>query len=396
MKINPIIFSLSLFLLISNSVFSQIRTGADQTEHYLSYLKGKRIAMVVNPTSRIGNQSIVDSLHALGVNIVKVFGPEHGFRGDVGAGVKVKDAVDPLTGIKIVSLYGKTNKPTKEMLADVDLVIFDIQDIGTRYFTYIATMHRVMEACGENGKELLILDRPNPNGYFVDGPILDMAYKSDIGMHPVPITHGMTVGEYAHMINGQGWLANGIVCKIKVIPMQNYRHDLEYIPPVNMSPNINTNQAILLYPSTCLFEGTILSEGRGTQFPFTVIGSPALKGIYSFSFTPVMIKGMSATPIYMNQECFGLDLRQVDLKKLRESKRINLSWLIELYNKHPNKDIFFDNKQSKEIVPFEKLAGGNVLRDQIIAGLSEDEIRKSWEPGLQAYNKMRAQYLLYP
>ncbi|MBE8719667.1 exo-beta-N-acetylmuramidase NamZ family protein [Sphingobacterium pedocola] len=382
-------------MLIATSAVGQIRTGAEQTSAYVSYLKGKRVGMVVNPTSRIGNKSIVDSLLGLGVNIVKVFGPEHGFRGDVGAGVKVSDAVDPLTGIQVVSLYGKTNKPTKAMLADVDVMVFDIQDIGVRYFTYIATMHRVMEACAEHGKELLILDRPNPNGYFVDGNILDMAFKSDIGMHPVPIVHGMTVGEYAQMINGEGWLANGIKCKIKVIPMANYSRDMEYLPPVNMSPNINTYQAILLYPSTCLFEGTILSEGRGTQFPFTVTGSPALKGIYSFSFTPVAIKGMSATPIYMGEECFGLDLRNVDPKKLRQSKSINLSWLIELYQKYPDQKVFFDKKQSKEIVPFEKLAGGNTLREQIEAGLTEDQIRKSWEPGLRQYNEMRKKYLIY-
>lgn len=396
MKKNKFAFFLFAFLLLSNVAISQIRTGADRTSEYLSYLKGKRIGMVVNPTSRIGDRSSVDSLVSLGVNIVKVFGPEHGFRGDVGAGVKVADAIDPSTGVKIVSLYGKTNKPTKEMLADVDLMIFDIQDIGVRYFTYIATMHRVMEACAENDVELLILDRPNPNGYFVDGPILDMTFKSGIGMHPVPIVHGMTVGEYAQMINGEGWLANGIKCKIKIIPVLNYSHDMEYVPPVDMSPNINTYQAVLLYPSTCLFEGTVLSEGRGTKFPFTVIGSPALKGIYDFSFTPVSIKEMSATPIFMGQECFGLDLRQVDLKKLREAKKIDLSWLIEMYNNYPDKKIFFDSKQSKEIVVFEKLAGGDVLREQIVAGLTEDEIRKSWEPGLEEYKKMRSKYLIYP
>lgn len=394
--INKLTCFFCVFFLMAHDAVSQIRTGAEQTSEYVDYLKGKRVGMVVNPTSRIGNKSSVDSLFSLGVNIVKVFGPEHGFRGDVGAGVKISDDVDPSTGIKIVSLYGRTNKPTKEMLADVDVVVFDIQDIGVRYFTYIATMHRVMEACAENGKELLILDRPNPNGYFVDGPILDMAFKSDIGMHPVPVTHGMTVGEYAQMINGEGWLANGIKCNIKVIPVLNYTHDMEYVPPVNMSPNINTYQAVLLYPSTCLFEGTVLSEGRGTQFPFVVFGSPAYKGIYDFSFTPLSIKGMSATPIYMGQECFGMDLRQIDLKKLRSTKRIDLSWLIEMYRNYPDQKVFFDSKQSKEIVVFEKLAGGHTLQQQIVAGLTEDEIRKSWEPGLREYEEMRKKYLIYP
>jgi len=383
------------FLLVQ-STYAQFRTGAEQTAAYVGYLKGKRVGMVVNNSSKIGDSSTVDSLIALGVTIVKVFGPEHGFRGDVGAGVKVSNEIDPKTGVKVVSLYGKTKKPTKEMLSDVDILVYDIQDIGVRYFTYIATMHRVMEACAEQGKELIILDRPNPNGYFIDGPILDMAYKSDIGMHPVPITHGMTVGEYAQMINGEGWLANGVQCKIKVIKMQNYSHDMPYLPPVKMSPNINTAQAILLYPATCLFEGTILSEGRGTQYPFTVIGSPALKDIYSFSFTPVSIKDMSATPIYKDQVCYGLDLRNVDLQKLRAEKKINLSWLIETYNKYPKKEIFFDNKQSKEIVPFEKLAGGTKLKEQIVAGMTAEEIRKSWEPDLATYRKMRQQYVLYP
>jgi uncharacterized protein YbbC (DUF1343 family) len=395
MKIQKISLFICLFLLVSKPSISQIIPGADRITEYLDYLKGKRIGMVVNPTSRIGDKPSVDSLLALGVNIVKVFGPEHGFRGDVGAGVKVKDAVDPITGVKVVSLYGKTNKPTKEMLEDVDLMIFDIQDIGVRYFTYLATMHRVMEACAEHGKELLILDRPNPNGYFVDGPILDMAYKSGIGMHPVPITHGMTVGEYAHMINGEGWLANGITCKIKVIPVANYSHDMEYIPPVNMSPNINTYQAVILYPATCLFEGTVLSEGRGTMFPFTVIGAPEFKNVYDFSFTPKSIKNMSATPIHLGKKCYGLDLRNVDLKSIREAKAINLSWLIETYNKYPNKQIFFDNKQSKEIVVFDKLAGGPLLKQQIIDGMSEEEIRESWKPGLEKYKLIRNKYLLY-
>lgn len=382
-------------LMFVQFAVAQIRTGADQTHQYLDYLAGKRIGMVVNPTSIIGDKSSVDSLVALGVNVVKVFGPEHGFRGDVGAGVTVGDAIDPATGVKIVSLYGKTNKPTKAMLEDVDLMLFDIQDIGVRYYTYLGTLHRVMEACAENGKELLILDRPNPNGYFIDGPILDMKYKSGIGMHPVPVTHGMTVGEYAKMINGEGWLSGGVQCKIKVIPVANYTHDMEYVPPVNMSPNINTYQSVLLYPSTCLFEGTVLSEGRGTLFPFTVIGAPALKGVYEFSFTPRSIKEMSATPIYLNQQCFGIDLRNVDLKELRAQKKINLSWLIDMYNKYPNQAIFFDSRQSKEIVVFSKLAGGNTLQKQIESGLSEEQIRKSWEPGLKAYKVMREKYLIY-
>ncbi|QEM10761.1 exo-beta-N-acetylmuramidase NamZ domain-containing protein [Mucilaginibacter rubeus] len=371
-------------------------TGADQTEKYLPYLSGKRIGMVVNPSSQIGDKASVDSLKALGVNIVKIFGPEHGFRGDASNGAKVDDSVDPKTGIQVVSLYGKTGKPSPKDLSEVDLMIYDLQDVGARYYTYLATLHRVMEACAENDKELLILDRPNPNGYMVDGPVLDMKLKSGIGFHPVPIAHGMTVGEYAQMINGEGWLANGVKCRLKIITIANYKHSMPYTLPVHPSPNLNTQQSILLYPSLCLFEGTIISQGRGTYFPFTVLGNPDLKGQYGFSFTPVGIKGMSETPLFENQECFGLDLRNYDTQKMVKSKQINLSWLIEMYKAYPYKDRFFDFKQSKQIGNFDKLAGTTDLKEQIIAGKTEDEIRKSWEPKLNQFKKMRKQYLLYP
>ncbi len=373
----------------------EIITGADQTEKYVPYLKGKRVGMVVNPTSIIGTKASVDSLLSLGVNIVKVFGPEHGFRGDASAGVSVEDSKDSKTSIPIISLYGKNHKPSKESLADVDVMVFDIQDVGARFYTYIATMHRVMEACAENGKEMLILDRPNPNGYFVDGPVLDMQLKSGIGMHPVPIAHGMTVGEFARMINGEGWLANGVKCKIKVIPVANYRHDMLYTLPVNPSPNLNTQQSIMLYPSVCLFEGTIISQGRGTHFPFTVLGNPDLKGKYSFSFTPVSIKGMSETPLHMNKTCYGLDLRKYDINKLVKSRQINLKWLIELYAAYPDKEKFFDYKQSKEMGNFDKLAGTTLLKEQIVAGLPEAQIRKTWEPELKKFKETRKKYLLY-
>ncbi|WP_207422395.1 exo-beta-N-acetylmuramidase NamZ family protein [Desertivirga brevis] len=372
-----------------------IITGADQLDKYLTYLDGKRVGMVVNQTSIIGKKHSVDSLKALGVNIVKVFGPEHGFRGDVGAGVKVNDAVDPKTGIPVVSLYGKTQKPTKQMLDDLDLVVFDIQDVGARFYTYIITMHRVMEACAENGKELLILDRPNPNGYLIDGPILDMNLKSGIGIHPVPIAHGMTVGEYAQMINGEGWLANRVKCKITVVPVANYSHDMPYKLPVNPSPNLNTQQSILLYPSLCLFEGTVISQGRGTVFPFTVLGNPELKGRYSFSFTPKSIKGMSETPLHMDKTCFGLDFRTISERELRASKQINLKWLKEFYEAYPGKERFFDYKQSKEMGNFDKLAGNVELKQQIQAGWSENKIRKSWKRGLDEFKQIRKKYLIY-
>ena len=251
----------------------KFRTGAEQTEKYLPLLKGKRIGMVVNPTSIIGKHTVVDSLLKRGVNIVKIFGPEHGFRGDASAGIHVDDAVDAKTGIKVISLYGKHSTPTKEDLADVDIMIFDIQDVGVRFYTYMNTLQHVMEACAVNNREVMIFDRPNPNAYFIDGPILDPKFKSGIGIQPIPIVHGLTLGEYAQMLNGEGWLKDKVKCKITVIKNANYTHDMPYVLPVKPSPNLNTPQSILLYPSTCLFEGIYLNHGRGTQFPFTVIGT---------------------------------------------------------------------------------------------------------------------------
>ena len=382
---------------IGNVISSQsgIITGAEQTGKYLGLLHGKRIGIVANPSSIIGKTSLVDSLNSLGIKIVKIFGPEHGFRGTASAGATVGDSIDAKTGIMEISLYGKKSKPSKEDLADVDLLIFDIQDVGTRFYTYINLLARVMEACADNGKELIILDRPNPNGFSVDGPILDMKLKSGIGMFPIPITHGMTVGELAQMYNGEGWLANQVKCKITVIPLDNYTHKMEYTLPLAPSPNLNTQQSILLYPSLCLFEGTIISQGRGTHFPFTVLGNPNLKGKYTFSFKPVSIKGMAETPLHQDQVCYGLDLRKYNTGELRKSGKINLSWLIEMYKAYPEREKFFDFRQSRQMGNFDKLAGTTLLKEQIIDGKSEKEIRKSWEPGLSDFKKLRAKYLLY-
>lgn len=382
--------------VVASSAQARIKTGAEQTEKYLPLLNGKRVAIVANQTSIIGKTSLVDSLKTLGINVVKIFGPEHGFRGTASAGAIVADSMDVKTGIREISLYGKKSKPSKADLADVDLVIFDIQDVGARFYTYINLLAKVMESCAENNRELLILDRPNPNGYCVDGPILDMKLKSGIGMFPIPITHGMTIGELAQMYNGEGWLANRMKCKITVIPVANYTHGMEYELPVAPSPNLNTQQAILLYPSVCLFEGTIISQGRGTHFPFTVLGNPDLKGKYKFSFTPISIKGMSETPLHQNKICYGLDLRKFDTGELRKTGQINLKWLMEMYQAFPNKEKFFDYKQSNQMGNFDKLAGVATLREQIIAGKSEKEIRASWEPGLTDFKKMRKKYLLYP
>jgi len=369
----------------------KIITGADQTNLYFNYLKGKNIGMVVNQTSVIGAHltASVDSLLRSGITIKKIFGPEHGFRGDASNGATVDDAIDAKTGLPVISLYGKHYKPTSADLQGLDVVIFDIQDVGARFYTYISTLHYVMEACAENNKELLILDRPNPNGYSVDGPILDTAYKSFVGMHPIPITHGMTIAEYAQMINGEGWLKNHVQCKLKIIKMANYTHSSTYVLPVNPSPNLNMPQSILLYPSLCLFEGTTLSVGRGTMVPFQEVGHPSLKGKYSYSFTPVSIAGMSEDPPQKNQVCYGIDLKNYDVSILQKSGKLNLSWLIDLYKAFPDKPKFFN-------AYFAKLAGGETLRKQIEAGKTEKEIRDSWEPGLSNFKAMRRKYLLYP
>lgn len=380
----------------TNSTGTTIRTGADQTEKYVSYLKGKRVAIMANPTTIIGKKHLVDSLQTLGIKIVKVFGPEHGFRGNVSAGDHVKDEKDPTTGIPIISLYGAKNKPSKADMADVDIMVYDLQDVGVRFYTNINALIRLMEACAENNKELLILDRPNPNGYLIDGPILDMKYKSGIGMFPLPMSHGLTVAEFAQMANGEGWLLNKAKCKLKIIPVANYNHDMPYTLPVKPSPNLNTQQSILLYPSTCMFEGVYVNHGRGTQFPFTVLGSPDLKGKYTFSYTPTSIKGMAERPLFMNEVCYGLDLRNYDVDLLRKSGKINLQWIMELYKAHPQKEKFFDSRLSNQMGRVENVIGSGLFRQQIIDGVSEAEIRKSWEPGLSRYKEMRKKYLLYP
>jgi len=369
----------------------QIITGANQTKLYIPYLKGKKIGMVVNQTSVIGSglTPSVDSLLKLGINIKKIFGPEHGFRGNASNGATVNDAVDTETGLPVISLYGKHFKPTPADLQGLDIIIFDIQDVGVRFYTYISTLHYVMEACAENNVELMILDRPNPNGFYVDGPILDTAYRSFVGMHPVPIVHGMTIAEYAQMINGEGWLKNHVQCKLKIIKVANYKHSMPYVLPVNPSPNLNSAQSVLLYPGLCLFEGTTLSVGRGTMFPFQVVGSPLLKGKYSYSFTPVSIPGMSEDPPLKNQVCYGLNLKNYDTDSLRAAGQLNIAWLISLYNAYPDKQHFFN-------AYFKKLTGGEVLQKQIESGQTEQQIRESWAPGLSRFKLIRQKYLLYP
>jgi uncharacterized protein YbbC (DUF1343 family) len=369
----------------------KIIPGADRTDLYLDYLRGKNIGMVVNQTSVIGAQLTpsVDSLLKLGIHITKIFGPEHGFRGDASNGASVNDAVDAKTGLPVISLYGnKHYKPTPEDLKGLDLVIFDIQDVGARFYTYISTLHYVMEACAENNVELMILDRPNPNGFYVDGPVLDTAFHSFVGMHPVPIVHGMTIAEYAQMINGEGWLKNHVKCRLKIIKVANYSHNSDYILPVNPSPNLNTAKSILLYPSVCLFEGTTLSLGRGTYSPFLQIGHPLLKGVYDYSFTPVSIPGMSEDPPQKGKTCYGIDLKNYNTNIFKTTGQLNLAWLIELYKAFPDKQHFFT-------AYFTKLAGTTELQKQIEDGKTEKQIRESWQPKLDRFKLMRSKYLLY-
>jgi uncharacterized protein YbbC (DUF1343 family) len=370
----------------------EIITGADQTELYIGYLKGKNIGMVINQTSVIGKNLTlsVDTLLKLGITVKKIFGPEHGFRGDASNGATVNNGNDPATGLPVISLYGnKHYKPTPADLKGIDIIIFDVQDVGARFYTYLSTLHYVMEACAENNVELMILDRPNPNGFYVDGPVMDTAYRSFIGLNPIPIVHGLTIAEYAQMINGEGWLKNHVRCKLKIIKVANYKHSSAYTLPVNPSPNLNTEKSILLYPSVCLFEGTTLSLGRGTMYPFLQIGHPGLEGKYKYSFKPVSIPGMSEDPPQKDKICYGINLENYDTNKIRTTGKINLSWLIELYEAFPDKEHFFN-------AYFTKLAGTEELRKQIEAGKSEEEIRASWEPALSKYKTEREKYLLYP
>lgn len=353
-----------------------IEVGAEQSSMYLKLLKGKKVGFVGNHTSVMDNgQHVVDYLLSKGVNIVKIYAPEHGFRGTAAAGAKISDEVDEKTGIHVVSLYGKNYKPSPEMLEGVDVLIYDIQDVGCRFYTYISTMTYVMEAGAENGKKVIVFDRPNPNGYYVDGNILDPAYKSFVGMHPVPIVYGMTSGEYAKMANGEGWLKNGVKCDLTVIPCKNYTHSMHYDLPVPPSPNLATEHSVALYPSLCYFEGTPLSEGRGTPWPFEVFGSPLLPET-GFTFTPESSKNKGVL-------CNGVDLRDTP-----DPGCIDLKYVIWAYDNYEQKDKFF-------MKFFDTLCGGDTIRKQIQAGMTAEQIRETWKPGIDAFMKTRAKYLMY-
>jgi uncharacterized protein YbbC (DUF1343 family) len=367
---------------------NKLLTGADQIDTVLALIAGRKTALLVNNTAMTGKTYLADTLIKRGVNLIKIMGPEHGFRGNAADGEAVNNGVDTKTGLPIISLYGKNKKPTDEQLADVDVVIFDIQDVGTRFYTYISTLHYLMEACAENGKSVIVLDRPNPHGGYIDGPVLKPEFKSFVGMHQIPVVHGLTVGELSQMINGEGWLAEGRKCDLTVVRMKNWKHSDTYELPISPSPNLPNNQAIRLYPSLCFFEGTAVSVGRGTPFPFQVIGNPLLTK-YKFTFTPVTIKGVANQPPNENKVCYGLDLRKATVKK-----RIDLSWLIEMYQAYPDKDNFFTNPFDRDYI--DKLAGTSLLKDQIRAGMTEEQIRATWQKDLEAFDAKRKPYLLYP
>lgn len=367
---------------------TRIVLGAEQLDQYVSQLTGKRIALLVNQTSTIGSVHLVDTLQALGVNIQKVFAPEHGFRGDHSAGAIVSNGIDAMSGLPVVSLYGKNKKPTPQMLENIDVVVFDIQDVGVRFYTYISTMHYVMEACAEQNKQLIILDRPNPNGFYVDGPVLEKAYSSFIGMHTIPIVHGLTVGELALMIDGEGWLKNKVKCDFNIVPCKNYTHDSLYQLPIKPSPNLPNMNSVYLYPYLGLFEGTNVSIGRGTQTPFQIVGRPGFKA--DFTFTPKSIPGVSDHPKHEGKECGGFLVNDVKKSDFFERPSLNLDWFLLFYNENtPENGPYF-----KSFIF--KLIGNSTFKDQVIAGLSAQEIKQTWQPGLDKYKTMRKKYLLYP
>lgn len=384
-----IYFFLSLFFFPA-FIFAQndapVKVGAEMTDAYFHLLKGKRVAVMTNQTGIAGDEHLVDMLVRHRFNVTGIFSPEHGFRGTADAGEHVAGSVDEKTGIPIWSLYGGgSDKPSPDKMQQIDVLLFDLQDVGLRFYTYYASMARLMDACAENGKKMIILDRPNPNGFYVDGPILDMKHKSGVGWLPIPVVHGMTLGELALMINGKKWLPNGRVCDITVVPCENYTHQTRYELPIAPSPNLPNIHSIYLYPSTCLFEGTVMSLGRGTSFPFEVYGHPQYMGA-RFSFTPQSIPGAKNPPL-LHKKCYGVDLRTLSNDRIRENE-FDLSYVIDAYNNLKMGEKFFTSF-------FEKLVGVDYIRKDIIAGKPAGEIRKKWSSDVEAFKRQRKPYLLY-
>tara|TARA_B100001093_G_C26857957_1_gene1028395 strand:- start:4494 stop:5645 length:1152 start_codon:yes stop_codon:yes gene_type:complete len=372
-----------LFECQFNSFNASIQIGASQIDNYISLLKGKRVAIVANQSSEVNGVHLVDTLISKNINIEIIFAPEHGFRGLSDAGSQIYDALDEKTGLTIYSLYGSSKKPSKKLLDSVDIMVFDLQDVGARFYTYISTLHYVMEACAENDIPLLVLDRPNPNGHYIDGPVLDSRLSSFVGMHPIPIVHGMTLAEYAKMINGEFWLSDSIQCQLYCQKIKNYTHNMSYKLPVKPSPNLPNSQSISLYPSLCLFEGTDLSVGRGTQFQFQILGSPFLDSC-NFSFTPISRVG-AIYPKHENKECCGWDLQSCSF-----GNEINLTYLIDSFRQYASQKRPFFNSF------FDRLSGSSELRKQIELGWTANQIKKTWADDLEDFKKVRQLYLLYP
>ncbi|MDR3184482.1 MAG: DUF1343 domain-containing protein [Prevotellaceae bacterium] len=380
----------TLLLIVSLLPFAacaQIALGAAQPHEYVPLLQGKRVGVTANHTSLVDGVHLVDVLLRNGVNVVRIYAPEHGFRGTADAGDLLSSSKDEATGLDIVSLYGKNHKPTPGHLQGIDCMLFDMQDVGLRFFTYLSTLHYVMEACAEQGIPVVVLDRPNPNGHYVDGPILEPEHRSFVGLHPIPVVHGMTLGELAGMINGERWLANGLQCTLTVIPCTGYTHHSRYALPVKPSPNLPNMQAVYLYASLCFFEGTAVSLGRGTAFPFQVFGHPDFKDVYRFSFTPEAVAG-AANPPLKGRTCYGVDLRRFPQAPLLGEGRIRLEWLLDAYRYFPSKDKFF--------LPYFATLWGTARVGRLIArGATEAEIRASWAADVAAFKAQRAKYLLY-
>ena len=386
MRVKKVLFIAALLFFSFNLPAQTVKAGAELTEAYLPLIRGKRVAVMTNQTGRVGDEHLVDLLIRNKVDLVGIFSPEHGFRGTADAGEHVVSSVDEKTGVPVWSLYGGGGgKPSADKMRTFDVLLFDLQDVGLRFYTYYASMARLMDACAEHNKKMIVLDRPNPNGFYVDGPILDMKHKSGVGWLPIPVVHGMTLGELALMINGEKWLPQGRICDVTVIPCENYTHQTKYELPVAPSPNLPNTQSIYLYPSTCLFEGTVMSLGRGTSFPFQAYGHPNFKGS-GFSFTPRSVPGAKNPPL-LNRKCYGVDLRNVSYEQIWEYG-FDLSYVIDAYKNLKMGDKFFTNF-------FEKLVGVDYIRQDIIAGKSAREIKEKWFCDVLRFKQQRRPYLLY-
>lgn len=386
MRVKKVLFIAALLFFSFNLPAQTVKAGAELTGAYLPLIRGKRVAVMTNQTGRVGDEHLVDLLIRNKVDLVGIFSPEHGFRGTADAGEHVASSVDEETGVPVWSLYGGGGgKPSADKMRMFDVLLFDLQDVGLRFYTYYASMARLMDACAEHNKKMIVLDRPNPNGFYVDGPILDMKHKSGVGWLPIPVVHGMTLGELALMINGEKWLPQGRICDVTVIPCENYTHQTKYELPVAPSPNLPNTQSIYLYPSTCLFEGTVMSLGRGTSFPFQAYGHPNFKGS-GFSFTPRSVPGAKNPPL-LNKKCYGVDLRNVSYEQIWEYG-FDLSYVIDAYKNLKMGDKFFTNF-------FEKLVGVDYIRQDIIAGKSAREIKEKWFCDVLRFKQQRRPYLLY-